>query len=216
MKNSIKIFNPLNLKQNNIIKPNVLYSCMFLNNKNFSTQNNKFHTRVEVSMKGKSNPITQPDEWSKEFTNQWGNWGKVHTWLLKWTITPFYMGWWNQHRDIQAGNARYNCGGAYPNTLAKLFYRSKALQSNFMLNFAMKRLDSRKVIEFNRAENIPKITSNSVFVYKDSSNWTINRRAVERLFVVFVGLGGLNFTGILLYTFIALYFAAIVSLFVLD
>jgi len=162
-------------------------------------------------MKAKFNPITQEEEWSKEFPNQWGNWGKVHTWLLKWTIVPFYMGWWNQHRDIQAGNARYNCGGAYPNTLAKLFYRSEFLQSNFMLNFAMKRLDKRKTIEFNRAENIPKITSNSVFVYKDPSNWNINRRGVERLFLAFVLAGGLNFTGVLLYTFVGLYFCAIVS-----
>ena len=105
MKNTIKILNPKNFKQIQSINHNILYSCFLNNNKNFSTQknkNNKYHTRIEVSMKAKFNPITQEEEWSKEFPNQWGNWGKVHTWLLKWTIVPFYMGWWNQHRDIQA------------------------------------------------------------------------------------------------------------------
>lgn len=167
---------------------------------------------IEITTKLKYNPVTQEKEYEKEFLST-HKYGKYHTWLIRWYQEGFKMGWFNHNRDTEQGNARVNCGGAYPNKLASLFYRSKKLQSPFFMKMAMRFLDKRAFVEGQIAEPQPNITTNSVFIYKDNSNYFINRRGLERLFLTFIAAQGLNFTGILMYTYIGFYFLFFVRLF---
>ena len=50
----------------------------------------------------------------------------------------------------------------------------------------MNRFDHRHTMELNKAEEQPKITPNSVFLFRDNSNTIQNRRIAERLAVLLV------------------------------
>jgi len=172
----------------------------------------EIRSQIEISSKTHYNKFTQPEEYNKEFKNQHKN-GQIYHWLLKWFSQPFKMGWFNTGRDTDTGNARYNCGGAYPNKISSIIYRTKCLQSPFLMNFAMRFLDRRNTIERARYENQPGITTNSVFLYKNSSNYLLNRRGLERLLLIFFLAQGLNFSGVILYLGIASYFCLLVSIY---
>lgn len=168
-------------------------------------------SQIEVSNKTLFNPYLQPEEFKKAFHHQ-HKYGKYVEWAKEWCIKPLSIGWWNVDRDVDQGNARYNCGGAYPNKLSNLFYRSKVLQSPLIMRFAMRFLDRRTDVEGNIAEKQPNITTNSVFIYRDPSNYFINRRAVERLAIAFFLVQGINLSGIMMYTFLGVWFGLIVRL----
>lgn len=184
-------------------KPNLtkIFSC------NITTSDIK--SQIELSNKPIFNPYTHPEEFNKRFKHQHKN-GKYVEWAKEWLTKPIFIGWWNVDRDIDQGSARYNCGGAYPNKLSNVFYRSKMLQSPLVARFAMRFLDRRNEIDVNLAEQQPLISTNSVFVYRDPSNYFINRRGVERLTLAFFLLQGLNFSGVLMYTFVGVWFGLIV------
>lgn len=74
------------------------------------------------------------------------------------------------------------------------------------------RFSKNHLTEFNKAEQQPQITTNSVFLYKDNSNYFVNRRGYERLFIAFVLAQGVNPIGAIGYLFIAGYLALIVRL----
>jgi hypothetical protein len=169
-------------------------------------------SQIEVSTKPLFNPYLQPEEFKKAFTLQHKN-GKIVEWGKQWFYKPIAIGWWNVDRDVDQGSARYNSGGAYPNKISNLFYRSKVLQSPLIMKFAMRFLDRRVDVEGNIAEQQPKITTNSVFIYRDPSNYFINRRAVERLAIAFFLVQGINLSGIIMYTFLGVWFGLVVRLY---
>jgi hypothetical protein len=184
-------------------KVNKIISC------NITTSDIK--SQIEVSNKALFNPYLQPEEFEKAFTYKHKN-GKYIEWAKKWATKPITIGWWNVDKDIEQGSARFNCGGAYPNKLSNLFYRSKALQSPFIMKLAMRFLDRRTEVEGNVAEQQPKISSNSVFVYRDPSNYFINRRGAERLALAFLIVQGVNLSGLFMYAFLGVWFGVIVNL----
>ncbi len=190
----------VNLKSQ--ISVNKIFSC--------SITTSDIKSQVEISNKTLFNPYLQKEEFEKAFTYK-HKYGKIVEWSKKWLSKPILIGWWNLNKDIDQGSGRYNCGGAYPNKLSNLFYRSKVLQSPLIMRFAMRFLDRRADVEGNVAEEQPKITSNSVFIYRDPSNYFINRRGVERLALAFFIVQGINLSGIIMYAFLGVWFGLIVS-----
>jgi len=192
------------------MKTKQVYVCIL--KKNISVHFSKSYiTTVDIQSKVNSstklivNPYKEPEKYEKEFISDHKNYKYVRP--LNQTLNyGFQMGWFNQYRDNELGNARINSGGAYPNKLANLFFRSKVLQNSFIMNFAMKWLDNRVNIEKTVVEKQPLITTNSVFLYKDNNKYFLTRRGLERLSVAFVCALGVNLSGALLYSFILLYF----------
>jgi hypothetical protein len=119
------------------------------------------------------------ENFKKEYTAT--HWLSAYTdsiWL--WIFAPFKLGLWSWDRDTEQNRYRWNCNG-YTNSLAKIIYRTEAFQTRWLMKFMMKRFDHRSALEYNRAEEQPRITPNSVFLFKDPSNFIQNRRIAERL-----------------------------------
>lgn len=169
-----------------------------------------FSNRDEISAKTKYNYYTQEEDFDREFVGAHKN-HKYTIPFSKFCFKPFEIGWFNYWRDNDTGNARYNATAAYPNKLSNILYRSSLLQSKLVMKFAMRFLDSRGITYNQVAEPQPNITTNSVFLYRDPSNYINNRRGLERLFVAFILAKGLNFSGVLLYSFIITYLGLYVS-----
>lgn len=169
------------------------------------------YIRKEVfHIKGQYNTIIDKEAWKK--------YDSVHP-RSKWIIpfrtfayTGFRIGWFNHEKDNDLGSARFDTNGAHKNSISNLLFRSKILQSNFIQRFFAKRLTKSNVFELNKAEPQPQITTNSVFLYKDNSSYFINRRSFERLFLAFILAQGVTLVGALMYAYIGIYFALVVSL----
>lgn len=199
-------YNQSNTLRNSLLKKNTNH---IINQTKRLISSAEIRNNIEIQQKEKYNKYTQKEKYNKEFQNQ-HKYGPIQRWLSKWFYYPFEMGWFNCNKDNDMGNAAYNAGGAYPNKLSNIFYRSKILQSNFFINLSMRFLDRRNSIQLFRTEPQPKITTNSVFVYKNPSTYLINRRGLERLFLFFVLAKGLNFSGVILYVSIGFYLCLIV------
>jgi hypothetical protein len=106
--------------------------------------------------------------------------------LFQWINAPFQLGIFNFDRDVEMGRYRWNCNGAYNNSLAKILYRTERLQQRWVMRFLMKRYEHRNVLDYNRAEEQPRVSPNSVFLFKDPSNFIQNRRIAERLAVFLI------------------------------
>ena len=70
----------------------------------------------------------------------------------------------------------------------------------------MKTFDHRFAMEINKAEEPPKLTTNSIFLYKDSTNATLTRRGMERLIIFAVLTQAFNIPTAVMYLFVAFYF----------
>ena len=164
------------------------------------------------SIKPIHNPYLEPEKFKKLYGENHPHSKYVEP-FSKMIYSGFYIGWFNMDRDTDLETARWDCNGAYPNKIANVLYRSKSLKSKFLTNFFCKRVDSSNSIEYNIAEPQPQITSNSVFIFKDTenANYFINRRSLERLFAVFLIAQGVNLTGAIMYIYLGIYFGLIVS-----
>lgn len=165
----------------------------------------------EFNSKLKFNPVTEKKLFEDEFAVQHPFWKKYSKPFSDLGYSGFRIGWFNVDRDSELGAGRWNCNGVYPNKLASVLFRSKAFQTKFWMNLYVRLFDRKYVENFNTAEPQPGISTNSVFLYKDNSDYFVNRRGLERLLVFFVLAQGLNFTGVLLYLYIGWFFALIVS-----
>ena len=107
-------------------------------------------------------------------------------------------------------SVRQNCLAKHKRSKIHAREESKILQNKTIINLYVRLFDKSHFIEYNPAEKQPRITTNSVFLYKDPSNYFVNRRSIERLFLIFFAAQGINFTGVLLYVYIAWFFSFIV------
>jgi hypothetical protein len=137
----------------------------------------------EVKVKVKYNPSENPKNWEK-FEKEFNatHWLSKYTeGAFMWISAPFKLGLFNWDRDTEQGRYRWNCHGNYQNSISKILYRTEGLQSRWLMKFFMKRFDHRYTTEYNKAEEQPKISPNSVYLFKDNSNFIQNRRIAERL-----------------------------------
>ncbi len=165
----------------------------------------------EFNSKLKFNPVTQKKLFDEEFAEKTPFWNKYCKPFNDLGYSGYRIGWFNVDRDSELGAGRWNCNGVYPNKLASVLFRSKILQTKWLMNLYVRLFDRKFVENFNLAEPQPRISTNSVFLYKDNSDYFVNRRGLERLLIFFFLAQGLNFTGVLLYVYIGWYFALIVS-----
>jgi hypothetical protein len=125
------------------------------------------------------------DNYKKEYLNT--HWlAKYTDKLMSWIDAPLQIGLWELDRDTEQGKFRWNCNGGSVNRLANIFYRSESLQKRGLLRFFIKRFDHRHTMELNKAEEQPKITTNSVYLFRDNSNTIQNRRIAERLALLLI------------------------------
>jgi hypothetical protein len=125
------------------------------------------------NVKGKFDPSKNPAEFQKEFGNT--HWLAVYldkVWL--WYRAPFRLRIWNTDKDTELGRFSWDTN-AYSNSLSNILYRNEKLQSRSLMNFMVNRLDHRSSLEVNKAEEPPKISPNSVFLYRDSSYKIVNK-----------------------------------------
>lgn len=175
----------------------------------FST---KIYNSTDFKTKLKFNPYTEPEKFQEEFGERHPFYKKYLQPLNDLGYSGFRIGWFNTDRDSEMGSGRWNCNGVYPNKLASVLFRSKSLQKVSIMNLYNRLFDKRYIEEFNKAEPQPQFNTNSVFLYKDASNYFVSRRGLERLFIFFFLAQGVNFTGALLYIYIGWFFALIVSI----
>jgi hypothetical protein len=134
---------------------------------------------------GKIKNAQELEKFKKEYLNT--HWlAKYTDKIMEWPLAPFKIGFWWLDRDTEQGKFRWNCNGGTLNRLANIFYRSESLQSRGMIRFFMKRFEHRHTLELNKAEEQPRITPNSVFLFRDNSNLIQNRRIAERLALLLI------------------------------
>ena len=123
-----------------------------------------------------------------------------------WGRAPIDIGLLDTNKDTELGRYAWNCTGGYVNSLSRILYRSKVFQNKYVLRFFMKRFDHRFTMEVNKAEEPPKLTTNSVYIYKDPTNATVNRRSMERVFIFMLLTQAWNLPSAVMYLFLAFYF----------
>jgi len=123
-----------------------------------------------------------------------------------WGKAPVNLGLIDTDKDTELGKYSWNSNGGYINSLSKILYRSKVFQNRAVLRFFMRRFDHRFTMEVNKSEEPPKISPNSVFLYKDPTNATLNRRGMERIFVFMLLSQAWNLPSAIMYLFLAFYF----------
>ena len=74
----------------------------------------------------------------------------------------------------------------------------------------MKYFEHRHTLDINKAEQPPKISPNSVFLYKDTSNYFIQRRSAERYLVFMLLTQAWTIPAALMYIYLAHYFNLLV------
>jgi hypothetical protein len=170
----------------------------------FITTSDIIKDNPELSSKLKYDPIKEPEKFEKEFG--------LHHWLYKytegiklWFMAPFDFKIWNTDKDTELNRYSWNVN-AYPNSLSNILMRNKFLQTSYVANYFMRLFDHRSAMEVNKAEEPPKINSNSVFLYKDTTNTVINRRSVERFTVFMMLTMAWNVPSLIMYGFLACYF----------
>lgn len=123
-----------------------------------------------------------------------------------WGKAPVDLGLIDTDKDTELGRYAWNSNGGFINSIAKVLYRSKVFQNREVMRFLMRKFDHRYTMEINKAEEPPKISSNSVFIYKDPTNTTITRRSMERFFVFMLISQAWNLPSAVMYLFLAFYF----------
>jgi hypothetical protein len=172
------------------------------------TRSDLFQSNPQEDIHLKYDPIKNPKnqkKFEKEFTH--GHW------LNKWTrkvsdffYAPFEMKYLEIDKDTELGKYQWNSNGAYQNRLSNILYRSEVLQNRYVMRFFMRFFEHRHALEMNRAEAPPQISPNSVFLYRDSSNSIVNRRAAERFGFFLLLTMAFNVPTALMYIYIAYYF----------
>jgi hypothetical protein len=158
----------------------------------------------EISQKEKYDPLKEPEKFEKEFTPK--HWLYKYTEGIKlWFMAPFHFKIWHTDKDTELGRYAFNCN-AYANNLSNILLRNKFLQRSSVMNFFILQFDHRFAMDVNKAEEPPKITTNSVFLYKDTTNSVINRRSVERFSVFMMLTMAWNIPSLIMYGFLACYF----------
>jgi len=89
-----------------------------------------------------------------------------------------------------------------------IYYR---LQNVYVLKFFRKFFEHRHVLDVNKAEEQPKITPNSVYLYKDPSNYIIQRRSAERYLVFMLLTQAWTAPAALMYIYLSFYFNVLVN-----
>lgn len=159
----------------------------------------------DINFKLKYDPLKDPKKYKKEFLMT-HSFEKFTTKFSSWFTAPYYIRMWDTDKDTELGKYQWNCNGSYPNRLANILFRSESLQTKGIMKYFTKRYDTRATLELNKAEEPPKITTNSVFLYKDPSNYLINRRSAERLAVFLLLSQAWTAPAALMYLFLAYYF----------
>lgn len=185
-------------------------SFLKLRANNFSSSINPSKNKFEISSKLKYNPYTQKDQFKAEYQEKHRHYHKYIAPFHNILYSGFRIGWFSGDRDSEHDSGRWNCNGTYPNKLASVLQRSTVFQSKWLMNLISK-FDKSTVAEYNQAEIQPQISTNSVFLYKDNSNYFVNRRGYERLFLMFVLAQGVSPSGALMYLGIGVYLALVVS-----
>jgi len=159
---------------------------------------------VVYNIKSKYEYSKNPEKFKKEFLNT--HWLCKYTdKIVLWWRGPFNLRIWNTDKDPELGRFTWNTN-AYKNNLSNILYRNEKLQTRALMNFMVKRFDHRFTLNLNKAEEPPKITTNSVFLYKDSTYSTVNRRSVEKFAFLMILSMAWNPSTLLMYTFVGMYF----------
>ncbi len=74
------------------------------------------------------------------------------------------------------------------------------------MNLFIRFFEHRYAMDINKAEEQPRIATNSIFLYRDPSNYYIQRRSAERYLVFMIFVQAWNFPTALMYMFVAYYF----------
>lgn len=174
-------------------------SLRFISSKDVISGNQVFNTKFKYDEE------KQPEKFQKEYLNN-NHWFANYTdGLLLWIRAPFNLRIWSGEKDTELGRFTWNTN-AYKNSLSNILFRNEKLQTRWLMNFMVKNFDHRFTLSINTAEEPPKITSNSVFLYKDSTYAIVNRRSVERFALLMVLTMAWNPSTLVLYGFLGLYF----------
>ena len=156
------------------------------------------------NIKAKYNYAKEPEKFEKEYMNT--HWlAKYTDKIILWFKAPFNLKIWNTDKDPELGRFTWNTN-AYKNNLSNILYRNEKLQSRQLMNFMVKNFDHRFALSVNKAEEPPRITTNSVFLYRDSTYAVVNRRSVERFALLMVLSMAWNPSTLVMYTFLGMYF----------
>lgn len=153
----------------------------------------------------KYDPIKQPEQYSKEYLPT--HWlAKYTSRLAGWVTIPYVIRIFDTDKDTELGKYKWNCNGGFPNRLANILYRSESLQTRAVMRYFVKRYEHRHTLELNKAEEHPKITPNSVYLYRDPSNSIVNKRSAERFTVILLLTQAWTIPAAIMYMFLAYYF----------
>ena len=122
-----------------------------------------------------------------------------------WGKAPYDLGLFDETRDTELKRFAWNVNG-YINPISKVLFRSKIFQNQKIMRFFIKNFNHRFAMDINKAEEPPKLTTNSIFLYKDSTNTTLTRRGIERLFIFMILTQAFNLPAAVMYLFVASYF----------
>jgi hypothetical protein len=187
------------LSERSVMKSFISKTC-----KKISSKEVLEHNPV-INQKPKFQPW-QKEEFKKEFCNT--HWLSHYTDKIRlWWHAPFNLGIWNTDKDTELGRYSWNTN-AYNNSLSNILYRNEKLQTREIMN-AARRFDHRFSLSINKAEEPPRITPNSVFLYRDSSYTMINRRTVEKFALLMVVSMAWNPSSLVMYAFLGWYFQLI-------
>lgn len=169
------------------------------------TSKDIFSNEPNITYSLKYDPVKQPEQFQKEYMPTHWLAKKTNKWA-GWLNSPYRIRMFDTDRDTELGKFQWNSNGAFPNRIANVLFRSESLQTRGLMRYFMKRYDHRFTQELNKSEEQPRITPNSVFLYRDPSNYIINRRAAERLAVFLLLTQAWTIPAALMYMFLALYF----------
>ena len=74
------------------------------------------------------------------------------------------------------------------------------------MNFFLRYFEHRYAMDINKSEEQPRISTNSVFLYRDPSNYYIQRRSAERYLLFMLIVQAWNIPTAMMYMFVAYYF----------
>lgn len=151
-------------------------------------------------------PTFNPEEkenYQKEYFNTHPSDVKLEK-IKIWGKAPFDLGLFDENRDTELKRFAWNVNG-FTNPISKVLYKSKIMQSQKVMRFFMKYFNHRFSMDINKAEEPPRLTTNSIFLYRDSTNTTLTRRGVERLVIFMVLTQAFNLPAAFLYIYIAWY-----------
>lgn len=197
MKTFIKKFNNLNhsnLNFSKIISKSISAKDIKINNTSTS-----YHIAHDPTFNKQ-----EQENFEKEFLPTHPNDKKLEK-IKIWGKAPYNLGLFDTSRDTELNRFAWNVNG-YFNTVSNVLMRSKIFQNKKIMRFFMKNFNHRYAMEINKAEEPPKLSTNSIFLYKDSTNTTLTRRGIERLFVFMVLTQAFNIPAAAMYLFVAYYF----------